>query len=327
VVGGEDRATIRPRTGSAARGGGMSIEIEILELEHEWRTHPRWARVSRPYRAANVVRLRGSVKVESGLARRSAESLWDGLHSGRPVHACLGRAGERNQAPGRDGIDRNPSIVADGESASGGAFDAFEVMKRMIGAGVACVRLGDRLASTKDRGQRVLAPTEEVVQKLVAARFATDVLGAPTIIVARTDALGARLLASDADPRDRPFLTGERTPEGFFPLRAGMDLAVARALACAPHADVLSCETSAPDLDEARRFAHAVHARLPGKLLAYDCSPSLDRRGQLDPAALASFVRELASAGYRFLLVPPAGLDGRVGRGAPGERVRASSSA
>lgn len=343
----------------------MSTETEILELDHAWRTEPRWARVTRPYRAADVIRLRGSLRPEHAAARRGAEKLWDGLHSGRQVHAlgaltgdqavqmaragleaiyasdwqvatgaaeavpdpgtypsssvpalvrriraCLERADEIHRALGRDGIDWHPSIVADAEAGCGGGPNAFELTKRMIAAGAACVRFGDRLPAAKGSahpGGKVLAPAQELVQKLVAARFAADVLGVPTLILARTDALGAELLAGGADPRDGACLAGERTPDGLPPMRAGMDEAVARAIAYAPFADVLWCESSAPDLDEARRFACAVHARLPGKLLAYDCSPSLDWRERLDAAAAASFQRELASMGYRFQLVTRAG--------------------
>jgi isocitrate lyase len=180
----------------------------------------------------------------------------------------------------------------------------------MIEAGAAGVHFEDQLSSAKKCGHmggKVLVPTREAIQKLVAARLAADVMGVPTILIARTDANGATLLTSDIDERDRPFVTGERTGEGFFRVCCGLDAAIARALAYAPYADMIWCETSSPDLAEARRFAEAVHAKFPGKLLAYNCSPSFNWSGRLDRSAIAGFQRELAGLGYRFQFVTVAG--------------------
>jgi isocitrate lyase len=183
-------------------------------------------------------------------------------------------------------------------------------MKAMIEAGAAGVHFEDQLSSAKKCGHlggKVLVPTSEAIQKLVAARLAADVLGVPTLIMARTDANSAFLLTSDVDPYDRPFITGERTSEGFFRIRGGLDSAIARGLAYAPYADLLWCETSEPNLEEARRFAEGIHARYPGKLLAYNCSPSFNWKKKLDDAAIASFQPQLAAMGYRFQFVTLAG--------------------
>ena len=201
-------------------------------------------------------------------------------------------------------------IVADAEAGFGGPLNAFELMKGMIEAGAAGVHFEDQLSSEKKCGHlggKVLIPTGHFIRTLVAARLAADVMDVPTLIVARTDADSAKLLTSDIDPRDREFLTGERTPEGFFRLRGGLPCAIARALAYAPYADVLWCETSTPDLDEAREFAEAVHAEHPGKLLAYNCSPSFNWKKNLDDKTIAAFQRELAAMGYKFQFVTLAG--------------------
>jgi isocitrate lyase len=200
--------------------------------------------------------------------------------------------------------------VADAEAGFGGPLNAFELMKSMIEAGAAAVHFEDQLASAKKCGHmggKVVVPASEFVQKLVAARFAADVMGVPTILIARTDANSAGLLLSDIDQRDKPFLTGMRTPEGFFGFRGGIEAAIARGLAYAPHADMLWCETSEPNLAEARRFAEAIHARYPGKLLAYNCSPSFHWKKKLDDATIAKFQRELAAMGYKFQFVTLAG--------------------
>jgi isocitrate lyase len=207
-------------------------------------------------------------------------------------------------------VDWFVPIVADAEAGFGGDLNAFELMKAMIEAGAAGVHFEDQLASAKKCGHmggKVLVPTGEFVRKLIAARLAADVLDVPTVLVARTDAQSARLLTNDVDPRDRPFLTGERTPEGFHEIRGGLDAAIARALAYAPWADVLWCETSTPDLAEARRFAAAVHAEHPGKLLAYNCSPSFNWSRHLDRDALERFQRELGECGFAFQFVTLAG--------------------
>jgi isocitrate lyase len=201
-------------------------------------------------------------------------------------------------------------IVADAEAGFGGALNAYELMKMMIEAGAACVHFEDQLSSAKKCGHlggKVLVPTAEAIQKLVAARLAADVMGVPTLIMARTDANSAHLLTSDVDPRDREFVTGGRTSEGFFHIRGGLDSAIARGLAYAPYADLIWCETSEPSVEEARRFAEAIHAKYPGKLLAYNCSPSFNWKKKLDDAAIASFQPELAKMGYKFQFVTLAG--------------------
>jgi isocitrate lyase len=201
-------------------------------------------------------------------------------------------------------------ILADAEAGFGGPLNAFELMKGMIEAGAAGVHFEDQLSSEKKCGHlggKVLIPTGAFIRTLVAARLAADVMDVPTLIVARTDADSAKLLTSDVDERDRPFLTGERTPEGFFRIRGGLECAIARAVAYAPYADLLWCETSTPDLEEARQFAEGVHARFPGKMLAYNCSPSFNWKAKLDPDTIAKFQRELAAMGYKFQFVTLAG--------------------
>jgi isocitrate lyase len=201
-------------------------------------------------------------------------------------------------------------IVADAEAGFGGALNAFELMKQMIEAGAAGVHFEDQLASEKKCGHlggKVLVPTDQFVRTLTAARLAADVLGVPTILVARTDALSATLLTSDVDERDRPFLTGDRTAEGFHHVRGDMESAIARGLSYAPYADLLWCETSTPDLEEARVFAEGIHARFPDKLLAYNCSPSFNWRRHLDDATIARFQKELGAMGYRFQFITLAG--------------------
>jgi isocitrate lyase len=201
-------------------------------------------------------------------------------------------------------------IVADAEAGFGGPLNAFEVMKAMIEAGAAGVHFEDQLSSEKKCGHlggKVLVPTSHFVRMLVAARLAADVCGVPTVLVARTDALSAKLITSDADPADEEFLTGERTPEGFFHVRDGLEPAIARGLAAAPYADLVWFETSTPDLGEAREFAEAIHERFPGKLLAYNCSPSFNWRAHLDDERIAAFQQELGELGYRFQFVTLAG--------------------
>jgi isocitrate lyase len=201
-------------------------------------------------------------------------------------------------------------IVADAEAGFGGALNAYELMRAMIEAGAAGVHFEDQLASEKKCGHlggKVLVPTAQFIRTLTAARLAADVAGVPTVLIARTDALAATLLTSDVDERDRPFCSGERTAEGYHVVRGGMDAAVARALAYAPYADLLWCETSTPDLDDARRFAEAVHAEHPGKPLAYNCSPSFNWRRHLDDDTVAKFQKELGAMGYRFQFITLAG--------------------
>ncbi|WP_405078534.1 isocitrate lyase [Pectobacterium carotovorum] len=202
-------------------------------------------------------------------------------------------------------------IVADAEAGFGGVLNAFELMKSMIEAGAAAVHFEDQLASAKKCGHmggKVLVPTQEAVQKLVAARLAADVLGVPTLLVARTDADAADLLTSDCDKYDRDFITGERTVEGFYRTRAGIEQAISRGLAYAPYADLVWCETSTPDLSLARRFAEAIHAKFPGKLLAYNCSPSFNWKKNLDNSTIARFQDELSAMGYKYQFITLAGI-------------------
>lgn len=208
-------------------------------------------------------------------------------------------------------VDYFAPIVADAEAGFGGVLNAFELMKAMIRAGAAGVHFEDQLASVKKCGHmggKVLVPTQEAVQKLVAARMAADVCGVPTLLIARTDAEAADLVTSDVDERDRPFLTGERTAEGFYKSRKGIEQAIARAVAYADYADLVWCETGTPDLDFARRFAQAVHAKHPGKLLAYNCSPSFNWKKNLDDATIARFQRELGAMGYKYQFITLAGI-------------------
>ena len=338
------------------------------ELLRTWETDPRWSGIVRPYRAEDVIRLRGSVRIEYTLARLGAERLWQLLHtepyvaalgaltgnqavqqvqaglkaiylSGwqvagdanlggqmypdqslypansvpavvRAINNALQRADQIHRAEGMDGRYWYAPIVADAEAGFGGPLNAFELTKGMIEAGAAAVHFEDQLSSAKKCGHmggKVVVPTSEFVQKLVAARFAADVMGVPTILIARTDANSAGLLVNDIDQRDKPFLTGMRTPEGFFGFRGGIEAAIARGLAYAPHADMIWCETSEPNLAEARRFAEAIHARYPGKLLAYNCSPSFHWKKKLDDTTIAKFQKELAAMGYKFQFVTLAG--------------------
>jgi len=345
-----------------------ALEQEARELERRWQTEERWKGVRRLYSARDVVRLRGSVRVEYTLARRGAQRLWQALHE-EPLVAALGtlsgmqavqmvraglqaiylsgwqvaadsnlaeatypdlglypwtsgpalvrkinnalrRADQIECAEGELRRDWLVPIVADAEAGFGGPLSAFEVTRAFIEAGAAAVHFEDQLASEKKCGHlggKVLVPTSHFVRVLQAARLAADLCDVPTLLVARTDARDAQLLTSDADPYDAPYRTGERTPEGYHVVRAGLEAAVHRALAYAPYADLLWFETSRPDLEEAARFAKAIHARYPGKLLAYNCSPSFHWRRHLDPQTIASFQRELAALGYRFQFVTLAG--------------------
>ncbi|MFD2370104.1 isocitrate lyase [Brevibacillus sp. GCM10020057] len=231
-------------------------------------------------------------------------------HVVKRINQALQRADQIDQSEGRTDTYWFAPIVADAEAGFGGPLNVFELMKSMIEAGAAGVHFEDQLASEKKCGHmggKVLIPTQAAVRNLIAARFAADVMGVPTIIVARTDANGAFLITSDIDEQDQPFLTGERTPEGFFRLRGGLDAAIARGLAYAPYADLIWCETSEPNLEEARRFAEAIHAKFPGKLLAYNCSPSFNWKKKLDEETIARFQEELGEMGYKFQFVTLAG--------------------
>ncbi|MBD7923286.1 MULTISPECIES: isocitrate lyase [Xanthomonas] len=226
------------------------------------------------------------------------------------INNTLLRADQLHHAEGKDEIDFLQPIVADAEAGFGGVLNAFELMKAMIEAGAAGVHFEDQLASVKKCGHmggKVLVPTREAIEKLNAARLAADVLGVPTLLVARTDAEAADLVTSDIDANDRPFTTGERTVEGFFKTNKGLDQAISRGLAYAPYADLIWCETGKPDLEFARRFAEAIHAKFPGKLLAYNCSPSFNWKKNLDDATIATFQKEIARYGYKFQFITLAG--------------------
>ena len=226
------------------------------------------------------------------------------------INNTLLRADQLHHAEGDDSIDFLQPIVADAEAGFGGVLNAFELMKAMIEAGAAGVHFEDQLASVKKCGHmggKVLVPTREAVEKLNAARLASDVMGVPTLVVARTDAEAADLLTSDVDDNDKPFCTGERTVEGFYKTKKGLGQAVSRGLAYAPYADLVWCETGKPDLAFARAFAEAIHAKYPGKLLAYNCSPSFNWKQHLDDATIAKFQKELGAMGYRFQFITLAG--------------------
>lgn len=228
----------------------------------------------------------------------------------RAINNALIRADQIAHCEQQHGTDWMLPIIADAEAGFGGVLNAFELTKALIEAGAAAVHFEDQLSSAKKCGHmggKVLVPTREAVQKLHAARLAADVLDVPTILVARTDADAAQLITSDCDPSDHPFLTGERTVEGFFRFRGGLDAAIARGLAYAPWVDMVWCETSEPNLEEARRFAEAIHEKFPRKLLAYNCSPSFHWEGKLSHRQIAGFQQEIAEMGYRFQFVTLAG--------------------
>jgi isocitrate lyase len=228
----------------------------------------------------------------------------------RRINQALLRADQIRHLEGRDKIHWLAPIVADAEAGFGGPLNVFELVKALIEAGAAGVHLEDQLASEKKCGHmggKVLIPTRQAINHLVAARLAADVCEVPTVLIARTDANAASLLTSDVDERDKPFLAGERTTEGFYRVRAGLDQAIARAVAYAPYVDLLWCETSEPNLSEAKRFAEGVHQYHPGKLMAYNCSPSFNWRKKLDDATIARFQRELAAMGYKFQFITLAG--------------------
>ncbi len=338
------------------------------EIRAAWENDPRWDGIERTYSAEDVVRLRGSVREESTLARRGAENLWNLLHteeyvralgaytggqavqqvraglkaiylSGWQVAADGNLAGQTypdqslypaNSVPAvvrrinnallrQDQIERAEGeitqdwlapIVADAEAGFGGPLNAYELAQSLISAGAAGIHWEDQLASEKKCGHlggKVLVPIQQHIRTLNAARLAADVAGVPTVIIARTDALAADLLTSDVDPRDAEFLTGERTSEGFYRVRPGLDAVIARGLAFAPYADLIWVETGEPDIELARRFAEAIHARYPGKKLAYNCSPSFNWKRHLDDEQIATFQADLAALGYAFQFITLAG--------------------
>ena len=341
---------------------------QVRSLENRWATEERWHGIRRTYSAEDVVRLRGSMRVEHTVARAGAERLRDLLSDGeavrtfgaltgtqavqmvraglkaiyvsgwqvagdqnmagetypdmslypsnsvptfvRRINNALLRADQIDWSEGKNGTDWMAPILADAEAGFGGPLHAFELTKSLIAAGAAGVHFEDQLAAEKKCGHlggKVLVPTAQFIRTLSAARLAADVLDVPTVLFARTDAAAATLLTSDVDDRDRAFTTGERTPEGYYRVNGGLDAAVARAIAYAPYADLLWCETKTPCLVEARNFAEAVHDRFPNKKLAYNCSPSFNWTQQLEPTVIAKFHNELAAMGYRFQFVTLAG--------------------
>jgi isocitrate lyase len=341
---------------------------QAARLTTDWAENPRWRGVTRPYSAADVVRLRGSVHIEHSLARLGAEKFWALLHSEKVIGAlgcmsgnqavqavqaglkaiyCSGWqvAGDGNSAgemypdqslypvdsvpkmverinnallrtdqihhlEGRRDQDWLAPIIADAEAGFGGNLNAFELTKALIAAGAAAVHFEDQLSSAKKCGHmggKVLVSTDEAINKLVAARLAADVAGVPTVVIARTDADAANLVLSNHDQRDAPFLTGERSSEGFYHVNAGIEQAIARGLAYSPYADLVWCETSKPDMAQARRFAEAIHARYPEQLLAYNCSPSFNWQKHVDAPTMRRWREELAAMGYRFQFITLAG--------------------
>ena len=339
-------------------------------LQQEWDCDPRWHGIHRPYTPEDVLKLRGTLKLEHTFAEVGAQRLWYLLQtedyiaalgamtgnqavqqveaglkaiylSGWQVAADANLACEMypdqslypsnsvpevvrriNNALHRadqiqvlDGRKRGPywfaPIVADAEAGFGGPLNAFELMKQMIAAGAAGVHFEDQLASAKKCGHlggKVLVPTREFIAKLISARLAADISGVPTVLIARTDAEAAKLITSDIDDRDKPFLAGgDRTSEGFYYIKNGVDTAIARGLAYAPYADLVWCETSRPNIEEAAKFAEAIKSRYPDKLLAYNCSPSFNWKGNLSDSEIAKFQRELGAMGYKFQFVTLAG--------------------
>src|SRR5690606_1189327 len=231
-------------------------------------------------------------------------------HVVKRINQALQRADQIHYSEGKEDIDWFVPIVADAEAGFGGQLNVFELMKGMIEAGAAAVHFEDQLSSEKKCGHlggKVLLPTQTAVRNLIAARFAADVMGTPTIIIARTDANAADLITSDVDPYDAPFITGERTPEGFYRTKAGINQAIARGLAYAPYADLIWCETAEPNLEEAKQFADAIHERYPDKMLAYNCSPSFNWKLKLSDEEIANFQKELGKMGYKFQFVTLAG--------------------
>ncbi|MBM7620732.1 isocitrate lyase [Bacillus tianshenii] len=231
-------------------------------------------------------------------------------HVVKRINQALQRADQIQYLEGKEEVDYFAPIVADAEAGFGGQLNVFELMKGMIESGASGVHFEDQLSSEKKCGHlggKVLLPTQTAVKNLISARLASDVMGVPTVLIARTDADAADLITSDVDQYDHPFLTGERTPEGFFRTKAGLDQAIARGLAYAPYADVIWCETSEPNLEQAKAFADAIHAQFPGKLLAYNCSPSFNWKSKLDDETIETFQQQIAAFGYKFQFVTLAG--------------------
>ena len=346
----------------------MNKKEQIVELENEWQTNPRWQGIKRDYNAKDVVNLRGSMIIEATIAKKGAKKLWDLVNQEQPLCAlgaltgnqaiqeiqaglkaiyCSGWqvAGDGNSGgemyPDQSlysvdsvpkmierinkafirtdeihslnddfSIDWFAPIIADAEAGFGGNLNAFELMKNMIKAGASGVHFEDQLSSAKKCGHmggKVLVPTKEAVAKLAAARLAADVMNVSTVLIARTDADAANLITSDIDDEDHAFLTGERTSEGFYRTNAGLDQAIARGLSYAPYVDLLWCETSIPDLEQAKRFADAIHAKYPNQLLAYNCSPSFNWKSNLDEQTMKHFREKLGEMGYKFQFITLAG--------------------
>ncbi|MBJ7379803.1 MAG: isocitrate lyase [Polynucleobacter sp.] len=352
----------------------VTRKAEAATIQKDWDNNPRWQGIQRGYSAEDVVRLRGSMRMEYTLAKQGAEKFWNLVNNEAyvPTLGALtaGQAMQQIKAglkaiylsgwqvaadnnsygamypdqslypvdsvpilvermnntferadqiqwskginPGDPAyIDYFAPIVADAEAGFGGVLNAYELSKALIKAGASAVHFEDQLSSVKKCGHlggKVLLPTQESVQKLIAARLAADVMGVPTIILARTDAEAADLLTSDYDENDKPFLTGERTAEGFYKTRKGIDQAISRGLAYAAYADMVWCETGTPDLEFARKFAEAIRKKFPGKMLAYNCSPSFNWKKNLDDATIAKFQRELGAMGYKYQFITLAGI-------------------
>lgn len=346
----------------------MYIKKDIEDLENEWKTDLRWQNAIRPYTAEEVVRLRGSVKIDRPLARMGAEKLWQlferepfiralGALSGgqavqqveaglkaiyvsgwqvagdandahqtypdqslypttsvphliRRINNALTRADQIQHMQNKVNGDWFVPIIADAEAGFGGPLNTFELIKAMIEEGAAAIHLEDQLSSQKKCGHmggKVLVPAQDFIEKLITARFAADVMGISTLIIGRTDAESAKYIRSDSDPVDVPFLTGKRSHEGFFHLDSGINYAIARGCAFAPFCDMLWCETSKPDLGEAKAFAQGIFEKFPGKWLAYNCSPSFNWKKHMDEKALGNFQEKIADLGYKFQFITLAG--------------------
>lgn len=346
----------------------MYSQKDIQRLQESWKTDSRWKGITRNYTAEDVVKLRGSVKVEHTLAQLGANKLWQLLESSPYIKAlgamsgnqavqqvqaglkaiyvsgwqvagdandalqtypdqslypvmsvphliqrinnALMRADQIDHMHNKASVDWFVPIIADAEAGFGGPLNVFELVRSMVEAGAAAIHLEDQLSSLKKCGHmggKVLVPADEFVQKLITARFAMDVLGVPTVLIARTDADSATLIRSDADPIDQPFLTGNRTFEGYFQLKGGIEYAIQRGLAFAPYSDMIWCETSKPDIGQAREFAAGIHEKFPGKWLAYNCSPSFNWKSHLSDSQIASFQEQLGEMGYKFQFVTLAG--------------------
>lgn len=346
----------------------MYTKQEIDNLTAEWKKNPRWKETVRPYSAEEVVRLRGTLKIDYPLARHGSEKLWDLLknepfiramgaatgnqavqqvqaglkaiyvsgwqvaadandacetypdlslypvmsvpHLVKRINNALARADQIEHLENKTCTDWFAPIIADAEAGFGGSLNTFELVKALIEAGAAALHLEDQLSSLKKCGHmggKVLVSTELFIEKLITARLSADILGIPTLLIARTDAESATYIRSDADHHDKPFLTGKRSSEGYFHINSGIDFAIARARAFAPYSDILWCETSKPDLGEAKAFAQGVHEKYPGKWLAYNCSPSFNWKVHLDEKSLLSFQDKLAEMGYKFQFITLAG--------------------